>query len=171
MHILSPETDNCSFWISGRERMTVENISWSISTKECCRPRRGWTRDLLVSNRTAHPTEPPRPALSVADWTTDIRARQLWWWCLSAGFALRMFLLGFADLFASFSLAPFLMRPRHFARSCAICSHDSVGMLKSLTEALRSSLYRFYWPPWDRKICPFLGLHRGFSLANVPHAS
>ena len=41
MHILSPETDNCPSWISGRERMTVENISWSISTKECCWPRRG----------------------------------------------------------------------------------------------------------------------------------
>ena len=41
MHILSPETDNCSSWISGRERMTVENISWSISTKDCCRPRLG----------------------------------------------------------------------------------------------------------------------------------
>ena len=41
MHILSPETDNCPSWISGRERMTVENISWSVSTKECCRPRRG----------------------------------------------------------------------------------------------------------------------------------
>ena len=41
MHILSPETDNCPSWISGGERMTVENISWSISTKECCRPRRG----------------------------------------------------------------------------------------------------------------------------------
>ena len=41
MHILSPETDNCPSWISGRERMTVENISWSISTKECCRPRQG----------------------------------------------------------------------------------------------------------------------------------
>ena len=41
MQILSPETDNCPSWISGRERMTVENISWSISTKECCRPRRG----------------------------------------------------------------------------------------------------------------------------------
>ena len=40
MHILSPETDNCPSWISGRERMTVENNSWSISTKECCRPRR-----------------------------------------------------------------------------------------------------------------------------------
>ena len=38
--------------------------------------------------------------------------------------------------FASYSLAPLLMRPRHFARSCAICSHDSVGMLKSLTEVL-----------------------------------
>ena len=41
MHIISPETDNCPSWISGRERMTVDNISWSISTKECCRPRRG----------------------------------------------------------------------------------------------------------------------------------
>ena len=53
VHILSPETDNCPSWISGRERMTVENISWSISTKECCRPRRGWTRDFLVFSRTA----------------------------------------------------------------------------------------------------------------------
>ena len=37
-------------------------------------------------------------------------------------------------LFASYSLAPLLMRPRHFARSCAICSQDSVDMLKSLRE-------------------------------------
>ena len=46
MHILSPETDNCPSWISGRERMTVENISWSISTKECpvgvCSTRCEW---------------------------------------------------------------------------------------------------------------------------------
>ena len=41
VYIFSPETDNCPSWISGRERMTVENISWSISTKECCRPRQG----------------------------------------------------------------------------------------------------------------------------------
>ena len=41
MLILSPETDNCPSWISWRERMTVENNPWSISTKECCRPRRG----------------------------------------------------------------------------------------------------------------------------------
>ena len=39
MHILSPGTDNWPSWISGRGRMAVENISWSISTKECCRPR------------------------------------------------------------------------------------------------------------------------------------
>ena len=38
VHILLPETDSCPSWISGRERTTVENISWSISTKECCRP-------------------------------------------------------------------------------------------------------------------------------------
>ena len=42
-------------------------------------------------------------------------------------------------LFASYSPAPLFMRPRHFVRSCAICSHDSVGMLKSLREALRVS--------------------------------
>ena len=41
MHILSPETDNCPSWISGRERLTIENISRSISTKECCRLRWG----------------------------------------------------------------------------------------------------------------------------------
>ena len=53
-------------------------------------------------------------------------------------------------LFASYSPAPLFMRPRHFVRSCAICSHDSVGMLKSLREALRVSLYRFFWSPWER---------------------
>ena len=41
VHILSPETDNCPSWISKRERMTVENISRSISTKECCQPVQG----------------------------------------------------------------------------------------------------------------------------------
>ena len=46
--------------------------------------------------------------------------------------------------FASNSPALLLMRPRHFVRSCAICSYDSVGMLKSLREALSVSLYRFF---------------------------
>ena len=47
-------------------------------------------------------------------------------------------------LFASYSSAPLLMRPRTFVRYCANCSHDSVGMLKSLREALRVSMYRFF---------------------------
>ena len=38
-------------------------------------------------------------------------------------------------LFASYSSAPIFIRPRHFVRSCAICSHNSVVMLKSLREA------------------------------------
>ena len=53
MHSLSPETDNCPSWISRRERMTVENISWSISMKECCRPRRGL--NLLPYNQVVKP--------------------------------------------------------------------------------------------------------------------
>ena len=47
-------------------------------------------------------------------------------------------------LFASYSPAPLFIKPRQCVRSCAICSHDSVGMLKSLREALRVSLYRFF---------------------------
>ena len=47
-------------------------------------------------------------------------------------------------LFASYSPAPLLIRPPHFVQYCAICSHDSVGMLKSLREALRVSLYHFF---------------------------
>ena len=55
-----------------------------------------------------------------------------------------------------------LMRPRHFARSCAICSHDSVGMLKSLREVrggqdaprVISSLLCLGW------VCLTVPLHR-----------
>ena len=65
MLILSPETDNCPSWVSGRERMTVENISWSLSTKECCRPRRGSNPRPPGLQSNAHPTEPPRPAVCV----------------------------------------------------------------------------------------------------------
>ena len=51
VHILSPETDNCPFWISRRERMTIENISRSISTKEWCWPGGGRTCNLLTTSR------------------------------------------------------------------------------------------------------------------------
>ena len=36
VHIFSPVTDNCSSWISGRNRMAVGIISWPNSPKECC---------------------------------------------------------------------------------------------------------------------------------------
>ena len=62
VHILSPETDNYPSWISGRERITVENISYQSPRKNVADLGVGWTRDLLVFSRTAHPTEPPRPA-------------------------------------------------------------------------------------------------------------
>ena len=69
---------------------------------------------------------------------------------LALAFCFARFCSASLILFASYSSAPLFMRPRHFVRSCAICSHDSVGMLKSLREALRVSLYRFFWPPWER---------------------
>ena len=47
VHVLLLETDNCLFWISGRERMMVENISWSVLTKECCQTRPDQSGDLL----------------------------------------------------------------------------------------------------------------------------
>ena len=40
-------------------------------------------------------------------------------------------------LLASKSSAPFPIRLRHIARSCAVCSQDSGGMLKYLKAALR----------------------------------
>ena len=61
VHILSPGTDNCPSWISGRERMTVENISWSISTKECCRPWRG-----------LNPRPPGLQSDGASNWATEV---------------------------------------------------------------------------------------------------
>ena len=61
LRILSPVTDNCLSWISGRERMAVEIISWPIFTKECCRM---WGSNPRSSayQVDAQPTELPRPA-------------------------------------------------------------------------------------------------------------
>ena len=67
MHILSPETDNCPSWISGRERMTVENISWSVSTKEYCRPRRG-----------LNPRPPGLQSDGASNWATEAGPRIEW---------------------------------------------------------------------------------------------
>ena len=61
MCILSPETGNCPSWISRKERMAVEHISWSISTKECCQIQQG-SDPQPPDHQEVHPTEPPRPA-------------------------------------------------------------------------------------------------------------
>ena len=42
--------------------MTVENMSWSISTKECCHTRRESNRWPPDGQSNVHPTEPRRPA-------------------------------------------------------------------------------------------------------------
>ena len=64
VHIPSLETDNCPSWISGRERMTVENISWSTSTKECCRPRQG-----------LNPRPPGLQSDGASNWATEAGSR------------------------------------------------------------------------------------------------
>ena len=61
MHILSPETDNCPSWISGRERMIVENISRSFSTKEYWRPRPG-----------LNPRPPDLQSDGASNWATEV---------------------------------------------------------------------------------------------------
>ena len=68
MHILSPETDNCPSWISGRERMTIENISWSISMKECCRPRQG-----------LNPRPPGLQSDGASNWATEAGTSAMRW--------------------------------------------------------------------------------------------
>ena len=74
VHILSPETDNCPFWISRGDWLTIAkyfmiNLHESICTAEARKNVAdlggGWTRDLLVSSRTVHPTEPSRLAQSL----------------------------------------------------------------------------------------------------------
>ena len=61
----SSVTDTCLSWISGRGRMTLEMISWSISTKECCRTQRGSNPRRPDHLSGAHPTEPQRPAYTM----------------------------------------------------------------------------------------------------------
>ena len=55
LHILSPETDNCPSWISGRERMTVENISWSTYTTDTTQS----TTDPVLVLHIRHGTQLP----------------------------------------------------------------------------------------------------------------
>ena len=73
-HILSPETDICPSWISRYEKMTVENISWLISMKECCWPCRYQTHDLLIINRV-------HIQLSHRSWPKQLQTTDHWSSC------------------------------------------------------------------------------------------
>ena len=57
MHIFSPETDNCPSWISWWERMTIENMSWYVTTKESCTTWRGSNLRPLITNRMPQPMQ------------------------------------------------------------------------------------------------------------------
>ena len=63
VHILSSETDNCPSWISRGEKMTIENISWSI--RECYLAWRGSNPQPPDHQLNMHLTEPPWPAVSI----------------------------------------------------------------------------------------------------------
>ena len=101
--------------------------------------------------------------LPVADRTREVWGRKLCWWCLSSGFRCARFCSASLIRFASYSPAPLFMRPRHFVRSCAICSNDC-GMLKYVEgfEGVLVSLHLTTMGAFS-----YLVLHRGFSLANV----
>ena len=51
MHILQSDTDNCPFWISGRQRIIEESILWSIFTRKCCWSGQDRTHNLLITSR------------------------------------------------------------------------------------------------------------------------
>ena len=66
-------------------------------------------------------------------------------------------------ILSSYSLAPFLMRPRHISRSCADCSHNFVDMVKSFRKALGLPLYLSSDHLWN--VLRLVVLHKGFSMA------
>ena len=61
MHILSPVTDNCSSWISGRGSMAVEIFSWPSLHERMFRTW-GSNSGLLACQADTLPIELPRPA-------------------------------------------------------------------------------------------------------------
>ena len=68
--------------------------------------------------------------LTIADRTRGTKEESSIDDALALAFRCARFCSASLILFASYSPASLLMRPRHFAQSGAICSHDSVGMLK-----------------------------------------
>ena len=69
MHILFARNWQLPFFESAEGKEWLHKIFHDQSPrKNVADVGEGWTRDLLVSSRTAHPTEPPRPAASLSTW-------------------------------------------------------------------------------------------------------
>ena len=88
--------------------------------------------------------------LPVADRTREIWGRKLCWWCLSSGFLLCTFLLGFADSFCFvFTSSPFYEVSLLCMILCNLfpwlCWY--VEVFKGGFEGVLVSLL---WPPWER---------------------
>ena len=73
VHILSPEINNCPLWISGKESMTAENISWSISMKKCSQTQQGSNPWPPHYQMDMHLTEPLRSAYN---WLIKVQVKQ-----------------------------------------------------------------------------------------------
>ena len=95
-----------------------------------------------MADETNLSSKPP-----VADRTREVWGRKLCWWCLSSGFLLCMFLLGFTDSF----WFVFTSSPSYEASPlCSILCNLFPRLcwyVEILREALRVSLYCFFWPP------------------------
>ena len=88
--------------------------------------------------------------LPIADRTREVWGRKLCWWCLSSGFPLCTFLLGFADFFCFV----FTSSPSYEASPlCSILCNLLPWLcwyVEVFKEDFEVSLYRFFWPPWER---------------------
>ena len=84
--------------------------------------------------------------LPVANRTREVWGRKRCWWCLSAGFLLRTFLVSFADSFC------FVLTSIPSYEASPLCSILCILLpwLCWYVEVFRVSLHGFFWPPGKR---------------------
>ena len=96
VHILSPVTDNCSSWISGRRRMAVEFFSWPSPHERMCRTWGSnsgtlacqtiliiWSKQFEKKSSFPHPKETPHKTwLQLAKWLLRKRSLKYWNWVI-----------------------------------------------------------------------------------------
>ena len=82
--ILLPKTESCPSWISRREEMPEENISWSISTKECCQTT--WESNPRPPDHQLekYPTELPKPTEFLIQTVDSCEMMRMFGWHVDA---------------------------------------------------------------------------------------